>query len=204
MASLLTLAATGFAIGVSTALSPGPLMALVIGETLSHGLAAGAVIAMTPVLTDLPMIVVSVLFAKSGQIPPWALGIISLSGAGLLMHIGWQNLHVRQQQLQSGTLTVKKSLLQAMMVNVLNPYPYIFWFSIATPMFSQTNGVGITVLSASLVIGVVVAMLGIAFTVSIARTRYTKYIPRLTRILGGVLMLFALLLFKQGIEFLMA
>lgn len=46
-------------------------------------------------------------------------------------------------------------------------------------------------------------MMSIATTVAIARAQYTKYIPQMTRILGVILMLFAILLFKQGITFLM-
>lgn len=202
MLSLITLAGTGLAIGISTALSPGPLMALVIGETLGHGFAAGAMIAITPILTDLPMIAISVTFAQT-KMPTWALGIISLCGAMLLCRIGWQNLHV-PDQLPSGDKTIaRKSLLQAITVNLLNPYPYLFWFSIATPMFSQTDALGMTVLSASLLLGVVSAMMSIAAVVAFTRTKYMHYIPRLTRILGAILILFALLLVKQGIQFLM-
>ncbi len=203
MLSPLTLIGTGLAIGISTALSPGPLMALVIGETLAHGFAAGVVIAFAPVLTDLPIIAVSVLVARSAGIPSWLLGIIALCGAALLCRIGWQNMHVKEG-LPENTGAKRKSLLQAITVNFLNPYPYIFWFSIATPMFAQTNGWGIFVLSASLVLGVVIAMTGIALTVAIARLKYMKYVPRLTRVLGGILILFAILLFGQGIQFLMA
>ena len=199
MISLLTLAATGLGIGISTALSPGPLMALVVGETLAHGFMAGATIALTPILTDAPMIIVSVTIARSAQMPSWVLGIIALCGAGLLCRIGWKHMHVRQ--VHEGEVQARKSLLQAICVNFLNPYPYIFWFSIATPMFSRTNGVGITVLSISLVLGVVIAMMSIAAFVAFARTKYTKYIPLLTRILGGILLVFALVLFKQGISF---
>lgn len=135
--SYLTLAITGFVIGFSTALSPGPLMALVVRETLARGFGAGALISLVPIPTDMPIIAVAVIFSRTVPMPSWVLGIIALCGAALICRIGWQNLHACPEQLRTQPGSARKSLFEALMVNLLNPYPYIFWFTLATPLFAR-------------------------------------------------------------------
>lgn len=43
----------GAVLGLSSGLSPGPLLALVISETLRHGVKAGVKVALAPIITDL-------------------------------------------------------------------------------------------------------------------------------------------------------
>jgi threonine/homoserine/homoserine lactone efflux protein len=47
---------TALVFGLSAGLSPGPLMTLVIAETLKRGIPAGIRIAVAPLITDLPII----------------------------------------------------------------------------------------------------------------------------------------------------
>ena len=50
---------TGIILGLMAGISPGPLLALVISETLKHGKKEGIKIALTPFITDLPAILLS-------------------------------------------------------------------------------------------------------------------------------------------------
>ncbi|MEU5125029.1 LysE family transporter [Streptomyces mobaraensis] len=52
--------ALGVALGLSAGISPGPLLALVLSGTLRGGLGVGLRVAAVPLLTDLPVIVLSV------------------------------------------------------------------------------------------------------------------------------------------------
>lgn len=45
----------GAALGLSAGLAPGPLLTLVISETLQHGVKSGVKVALAPVITDLPI-----------------------------------------------------------------------------------------------------------------------------------------------------
>ncbi|OGT32916.1 MAG: hypothetical protein A2W28_01290 [Gammaproteobacteria bacterium RBG_16_51_14] len=47
---------TGAVLGISAGLAPGPLLALVVTETLKHGIRTGVRVALVPVCTDLPII----------------------------------------------------------------------------------------------------------------------------------------------------
>ncbi|MCD6225405.1 MAG: hypothetical protein J7K32_07820 [Deltaproteobacteria bacterium] len=53
---MLTFLTAGTILGLSAGLIPGPLLTLVISETLRHNIKAGIKIAVAPLLTDLPII----------------------------------------------------------------------------------------------------------------------------------------------------
>jgi len=50
----------GTLLGLAAGFSPGPLTVLVIGETLRHGLRSGLQVAIAPILTDIPIILLIV------------------------------------------------------------------------------------------------------------------------------------------------
>lgn len=47
---------TGAILGLSAGIAPGPLLALVISETLRHGMKAGVKVALAPIISDLPIV----------------------------------------------------------------------------------------------------------------------------------------------------
>lgn len=53
--------AAGALLGLGAGFSPGPLLALVVSETLRRGAAAGIRVALAPLVTDLPIIALVVL-----------------------------------------------------------------------------------------------------------------------------------------------
>ena len=55
----------GAALGLSAGFSPGPLLTLVLTETLHHGVKAGIRVALAPMITDAPIIVLTLLFCPS-------------------------------------------------------------------------------------------------------------------------------------------
>ena len=63
----------GTLFGLAAGFSPGPLTVLVIGETLRHGLRSGLQVAIAPVLTDIPVILLTVTFPVPASGPRQAL-----------------------------------------------------------------------------------------------------------------------------------
>ena len=49
----------GFILGLSAGFAPGPLLTLVISETLQHDIKAGVKVALAPMITDLPIIMLT-------------------------------------------------------------------------------------------------------------------------------------------------
>ena len=119
-------------LGASGGLSPGPLLMLLIAETLRHGLRAGLMVAMAPLVSDLPIVIVS--FAVISQLADMRLlmGGISLGGALLLLHLGIGNLRHRELPDQPPA-PPGQSLRKAVTINFLNPNPYLFWLLLGAP-----------------------------------------------------------------------
>ena len=85
---ILGLAAAGTMLGVVEGLKPGPLMTMVVRETLSGGLKAGMWTAAAPIFTDGPLILLSVLIAASVADSPFLLLAITVAGALFLAKMG--------------------------------------------------------------------------------------------------------------------
>src|SRR3989339_2154180 len=88
----LTIIFSGFALGLSGGLTPGPLLTLVISQTLRFGLKEGAKIALAPLITDFPIILLAVFaLSKLTEIEP-VLGAITLLGGLFLFYLGWESI----------------------------------------------------------------------------------------------------------------
>ena len=84
-----SLAAAGIALGIIEGIKPGPLLTMVIRESLSKGLKAGMWTAAAPIFTDGPLIIASLLLAGWMATQPSVLFTISLLGALFLTKMGW-------------------------------------------------------------------------------------------------------------------
>jgi len=86
---------SGMIFGLAAGTSPGPLLALVFSETLKYGKEEGVKIAVSPLITDLP-IVLFVLLVLSNLIEyDLVIGVISLFGACYLIYLGFESLRVK-------------------------------------------------------------------------------------------------------------
>ena len=88
--TLLAALLAGATLGVPSGLAPGPLLTLVIAQTLRHGAREGAVIAAAPLLTDLPVILAGLFLLGALQDATWLFGAISLVGGGYVLLLAWE------------------------------------------------------------------------------------------------------------------
>jgi threonine/homoserine/homoserine lactone efflux protein len=121
----------GISLGFGAGIAPGPLLALVMTTTLQRGLLAGIRVALSPLVTDAPIILLCVLVLSS--LPPSFHGIISLIGGLFVIYLGVDGL----REAQHATLEIKptpdsgaRDLLRGAMVNALSPHPWIFWLGV--------------------------------------------------------------------------
>jgi threonine/homoserine/homoserine lactone efflux protein len=132
--------------GLSGGLSPGPLLTLVVSETLARGRNAGLAVSLSPLITDGPVIAATVFLLGRIEDSDSALGAISLAGGGLLISYGIAGLRGAKVEIEDSEVDRKAwgSLAKGISVNFLNPNPYLFWLTIGTPMLLEAHSVGWT------------------------------------------------------------
>jgi threonine/homoserine/homoserine lactone efflux protein len=192
----------GTILGLSAGFSPGPLLALVISETLQHDMKAGIKVALAPILTDLPIILLTLLLLSKISGFRAVLGGISVIGAVFVFHMGYGS--IRTKGVTLGGEGRPKSLKKGVIVNILSPHPYLFWFSVGAPITMKALDQGIV--AAWVFIGgfycmLIGAKITLAVLVARSRTFLTGKMYLYTmRCLGLILMGFALFLFIDGLK----
>jgi len=204
MAAEFTFLISGIIFGLSSGLIPGPLLTLVISETLKHGIREGIKISIVPLLSDLPIVLVTILIlTRLSDIRP-ALGIISILGTIFLFYLAIESLSFKGSDID--TEVKPQSVKKGLITNLLNPSPYIFWFSIGAPTVVKAMDIGL--LSASLFIlsfyfSLVGSKIMVAFVTGKSRNflKSRNFIYTI-RVLGLVLLIFAALFLKNALGYL--
>jgi len=131
----LTYLALGVSMGFSAGLSPGPLLTLVITASLRSGFGGGLRVALSPFVTDLPIILLSVLLSNS--LPVGALRWVGTVGALVVVWLGVEALRASRHAVlpgaQGGQAAPQRELWRGALVNALNPHPYLFWMTVGGP-----------------------------------------------------------------------
>ena len=122
---------SGILLGLSGGLSPGPLLALVASETVRHGARAGIGVALAPLLTDLPIILATVLLLRPLTDQTLPLALIHLGGGLYLAWLGLQGVRFRGAELEP--TEPAGSLRRGVIADFLNPSPYLFWLAVGAP-----------------------------------------------------------------------
>lgn len=133
---------SGSALGLSAAITPGPLLALVLAQTLAHGPREGAKVALAPLITDTPIILAALLLADytAGHTP--ALLGITLAGCLFLLWSAWGCLRWRQDLAPAALCSNPGSIKKGVLANLLNPAPYLFWMTVGAPMLIRAGETG--------------------------------------------------------------
>ena len=134
---VLSLSVAGVALGVIEEIKPGPLLTMVIRETLSGGLRAGVWTAAAPIFTDGPLIIVSLLAASWISTRPSILIVISILGAAYLLKMGLECFSIEPPSSDLAEVDVSDSFKRGVLTNLLNPNVYIFWFLIGGPLMAS-------------------------------------------------------------------
>jgi len=130
----------GLALGLAAGFSPGPLLTLVLSETLKHGLSSGIKVALAPIITDAPIVLITFLIATQLSDVNNILGIISLIGGCYVLYMAYES--TQQENQKSNPINTKpKSLLKGVITNALSPHPYLFWLSVGAPTVAQSMNV---------------------------------------------------------------
>lgn len=120
---------SAFIFGLAAGFKPGPLGIVVIQQTLEHGLRHGLKACLAPIITDGPIIIAAlVLLTQVGDKTSF-IGMLSLAGGLYLLWLSLKIIKTPKINI-SKTPSNPKALETAIKVNLLNPNPYLFWFSV--------------------------------------------------------------------------
>lgn len=122
----------GIILGLSAGFSPGPLLTVVIAQTLQHSVREGVKIAVAPLLTDIPIICTALLLFSTLPEQNFMLGLISFVGAAFIFVLGINSIRRSPVDLDLSR-KAPQSYIKGALVNALSPHPYIFWFSVGVP-----------------------------------------------------------------------
>ena len=133
---------SGAVLGLAGGLSPGPLSALVMRQTLQYGTREGLKVALVPVMTDGPLVALGAFTIASLEGLDPVLGAIGLTGALFLLWLGWETARASPPEVEVSDTSQANSASKALIANFLNPHPYLFWFAVGGPIVAAAWGVG--------------------------------------------------------------
>lgn len=193
----------GALLGLSAGLAPGPLLTLVISETLRHDVRAGIRVALAPMVTDLPIILLTLFVLSRLAGFHGMLGAISIAGGFFILSMGYESLRTTgfDMKLQDAP---RKSLRKGILTNMLSPHPYLFWLGVGAPTMAKALDEHLFA-PAAFIAGFYFCLVGskIALALLVGRSkalfRGRAYVWTM-RLLGVALMVLALMLFRDGLQ----
>lgn len=202
---LLHFISAGVLLGLSAGVSPGPLLTLVLTQSIKHNSTEGIKVAITPLITDLPIILTTLLILNRLAQFNLILAIISFVGGIFVAYLGVESIKIKGLSINLQD-TKSASLKKGIITNLLNPSPYLFWATVGTPLLLksfQINLLTTIIFLTSFYVFLVGSKIMIA-TLS-ARTKFfmnQKIYVIIMRILGIALLIFSILLILEGVKYL--
>ena len=194
---------TGIILGLAAGFSPGPLLTLVVSETLQHDIRSGVKVALAPIITDLPIILLTLLLSTQLSRFKPILGGFSIVGGCFVLYLGVQCLRTKGVEIDLRTAK-PRSLAKGVIVNFLSPHPYIFWFSVGAPIVTKAMAESVFAPSA-FIAGFYLFLVGSKILLALLVGRWRGFLAGrgyiyTMRFLGFVLCVLAVFLFRDGLK----
>ena len=193
----------GITYALAAAIQPGPFQAFIISRTLENGWKKTLPASLAPVLSDGPIIILVLVILNN--VPSELLRFLQIGGGVLLLYLAYSSFKsfLQFDKLKKPEEIKKDStLFKAVMVNILNPAPYIGWSLIMGPLFikgyreASINGIALII---GFYVTIVLSQAGIILLFGLAKNLG----PKVTRITLGIasagLAAFGVYLLWQGV-----
>jgi len=191
---------SAFVFGLSGGLKPGPLGIIVIQQTLSRGLTYGIRASLAPIVTDGPIILMALLIFTQFKDVSLFLALLSFIGGLYLIKISIKICKIKEINV-SKSLGAESSLMMAIKVNLLNPNPYLFWFTVGGAYLIRGNQLESSLFVIISIGTLVLSKMFIAYIAS----RFREFLDShayvwLMRILGALLFIFGIILLYKSAQ----
>ena len=176
----------GAALGLSAAASPGPFQAYLINQSVRLGWRKVLPASLAPLISDGPIIflVTFALTFLNAAFLRW----LQIAGSLFVIYLGWRayrSFREFQRSVEQSPSDGGHSLPQAVLMNFLNPNPWIFWSVFAGPVLltgwheHPSNGIGFLV-------GFYAAMISVLVLLIILSGSSDRLGPRFQRAVLGI------------------
>ncbi len=195
---------SGLALGFSAGVSPGPLLTLVVTETLAHSVKSGFRVAMAPLITDPPVIALALLLVGAAARLEPVMGGVALAGAVFLAYLAWESFTCRGAEVKRSNLA-PKSLRKGVLTNLLSPNPWLYWLSVGGPLLvTSWRELGLAAPALHL-LGFYACLVGAKVCVAWLTDRFSGFLRSSAyvwtmRLMGAALAWFALQFLLQGLR----
>ncbi len=195
----------GAVFGLTAGISPGPLLTLVISETLRHNKTEGVKIAIAPLITDIPIVLLTIFILSKMASFDMVIGIISILGGIFIAYLGYDSIRSKGIEIEIQNLKLK-SIRKGIIVNILSPHPYIFWLMVGAPITIRAYQAS-PAAAFAFIIAFYVLLVGSKISIALVVDRSRAFLKNKVfiwtlRILGLVLLILAILLIKEGMSYL--
>ncbi|MEL6272832.1 MAG: LysE family transporter [Chloroflexota bacterium] len=160
MTNIVPLILQGLGYGFLAGITIGPFLGYVINVVLTRGWRQSLPLITIPLVVDTPIIIIF-LNVLNG-LPEYVLDVMSIVGGSFVLWLGWNtwrdNRRARRQQAnteahknepqaapEGSIITLRGIYLRGLLVNALNPAPYLFWSTVSGPLLLdgiREGGVG--------------------------------------------------------------
>ncbi len=129
----------GITYAFAAAVQPGPFQSYLAAQALSRGWRRTLPAALAPLISDGPIILLVLLVLS--QVPPWLQNVLQVAGGLFLLYLAygawktWRDYHAAAPAAGG-----QKTLLKAVLVNLLNPNPYLAWSLVMGPLLLKSWG----------------------------------------------------------------
>lgn len=176
----------GIGFGFAAASQPGPFQTFLISQALTRGWKRSLPGALAPLVSDGPIILLSVLVLS--QLPDWVQRILYIAGGLFVLYLtygaykSWRDF---DETISHPDLASHQTVLKAAMTNALSPGPYLFWMFVTGPIlvegWRETPSHGL-----ALLIGFYATMILSLAAIIIIFGAASKLGPKLNRTLLGI------------------
>ena len=197
--------AKGTLLGLAAGFAPGPLLVLVISETLRHSIKDGIKVSAAPLLTDVPILLISLFILAKLSAMKVLLGVISMCGGLFILYLGYEGLRLKGVHIET-TEPGSSSLRKGILTNALNPHPYVFYMTVGGPIFLRALDQGM-VSAAAFFCSFLLFLVGSKAALALLTERSRSFLRGpvylwIMRGLGLCLILFSLTLLREGLKLL--
>jgi threonine/homoserine/homoserine lactone efflux protein len=174
----------GVVLAFAAVVQPGPFQAFLFSQSIANGWRKTIPMAFAPLMSDGPIIIL-VLFVLT-KLPKEFLQILQLAGGLLLIFLAYGafNTYRKFNEDKQNLEVTQKSVFKAVMVNFLNPAPYLGWSLVMGPLLVKAWDKSLTI-GFTFILGFYVTMIICTMAMIILFSAARNLGPKVSRISIG-------------------